>query len=75
MFDMHPHDTNGLIELRQQIVQQGVLASRHPGDLAGIRDMVGRLLISTGERIRGCQRQATPVSTPPIPSRLMQLAR
>jgi hypothetical protein len=75
MFDMHPHDSNELIELRQEIVRQGVLASRHPGDVAGIREVIGRLLITTGERIRGCQRQATPANTPPIPSRLMQIAR
>jgi hypothetical protein len=75
MFDLHPDDATERIELRQQIVQQGVMASRHPGDLAGIRDLIGRLFISTGERIRGCQRQAAESGTPPVPSRLMQLAR
>ena len=75
MFDMHPDDANERIELRQQIVQQGVIASRHPGDVAGIRDLIGQFFISTGERIRGCQRQAAEAETTPAPSRLMQMAR
>lgn len=72
MFQIHPDDINTHIHLRQEIVQQGIDASRHPGDLAGLRDLIGRFLITAGEKVRGCQAQAT---TSQVPGSIMQLAR
>lgn len=72
MFQIHPVDIDAHVHLRQEIVQQGVNASRHPGDFAGLRDLIGRVLITAGEKIRGCHAQA---SASPLPGSVMQLAR
>lgn len=73
MFQMHPDEIHSYVDSRQEIVQQGIIASRHPGDLAGLRELIGRILIATGERIQG--RQAAARTAAPIPGRVMQLAR
>jgi hypothetical protein len=72
MFQIHPDDIDAHVHLRQEIVQQGVSASRHPGDLAGLRELIGRFLIATGEKVRGCQAQA---ATSLATGSVMQLAR
>lgn len=72
MFQMHPDEFESHIALRQEIVQQGIDAARHPGDLAGLRAMIGRVLIAAGERIRGRDLSTT---ASPIPRRVIQLAR
>jgi hypothetical protein len=73
MFQMHPDEFQSHITLRQEIVQQGINASRHPGDLAGLRAMIGRMLIAAGQRISG--RELTGSTAVTIPGRVMQLAR
>lgn len=73
MFQMHPHEIHDHVQLRQEIVQEGIVAARHPGDLAGLREMIGRSLIAVGERIQGRQGAARTVA--PIPGCVMQLAR
>jgi hypothetical protein len=55
MFDLHPDQASYRVQIRQEIIQQGVSASRQPGDVSALRELVGRVLISTGERIRGQQ--------------------
>jgi hypothetical protein len=72
MFQIHPADIDAYVHLRQEIVQQGINASRHPGDLAGLRDLIGRVLITAGEKIRGCQAQA---AASQVPGSVMQMAR
>lgn len=71
MHQIHPDDAPATIELRHSIIRQGVHAARHPGDLAGMREKVGHLLIAMGKRIQG--RQATLAN--PSPNRAMQPAR
>jgi hypothetical protein len=71
MHQIHPDDASSTIELRHSIIRQGVQASRHPGDLAGMREKIGLLLIAAGKRIQG--RQASLAS--PMPNRAMQPAR
>jgi hypothetical protein len=71
MHQIHPDDASSTIELRHSIIRQGVRAARHPGDLAGMREKIGHLLITAGKRIQG--RQATLAS--PVPNRAMQPAR
>lgn len=73
MIQMHPDELHSHVDLRQDIVRQGVIASRHPGDLAGLRERIGQLLISVGERVRG--HQVSVSAAAPIPGRVMQLAR
>ena len=73
MFQMHPDEIHAHVDFRQEIVQRGFDAARHPGDLAALRELIGRFLIAVGERVRG--RQAPTENTVPIPGRVMQLAR
>lgn len=66
MYDMHPDHTHHRVQLRQEIVRQGVIAARYPGDLAAIREKIGQMLIVAGERIRGYQPRG---AQPPMPPR------
>lgn len=63
MFHIHPDDAPSTIQLRQTIVRQGVLASRRPGDFAGLRERIGLFLIGMGQRIQGRQ-PSMPASLP-----------
>ena len=47
MFQIHPDDIDAHVHLRQEIVQQGINASRHPGDLAGYPD-IAELFVKRG---------------------------
>lgn len=72
MYNTH-HDTDYRIAMRQEIVRQGIRAARHPGDLAAIREKIGRALISAGERVRGSEPRTMLPATPP--RRMAQVAR
>lgn len=72
MFDTHPDHASCRIELRQQIVKQGMEAARHPGDFAALREKIGQMLITTGERVRG-RRHRTILPVAPS-GRVTQLA-
>lgn len=71
MIQIHPDDATTSIQLRQAIVRQGIAAARHPGDIAGLRERIGRLLISAGQRIQGRRAELKA----PLTTRVAQLAR
>ena len=70
MSPIHPDDARSTVQLRQAIVRQGMLAARHPGDLAGFRERIGLFLIGMGQRIQGRQ----PTYQAAIPRRQMRPA-
>jgi len=73
MNPIHPDDARHQIQIRQEIIRDGIIAARNPGDLAALRESIGQMLIRTGERIRGHQQRATIAVQPN--SHVTQLAR